>query len=357
MLHTPLYEVYETHGAKVVDFHGWALPLQFKGIVEEHLHTRNAAGLFDCSHMGEFLFQGKDSIAALDQYVFGDFTGLKPGRCRYSALMHDDGGIIDDCVALRLDEDSLYLVTNAGPLDEVTRLLCNPAVGAENLCNDTAKIDIQGPVARDVLLSIGFDAVKSMRYWEGLRLNWKDVSVIITRGGYTGELGYELFVQKEHAEELWRLLVAHPAVEPAGLGARDTLRLEMGYLLNGQDITPERTPLEAGLERFIDWNKDFRAREVLKRQYDSGNFSLVTAIRSNDRRAPRQGFSVKESGNEIGVVSSGTFSPSTGCGIGLAMLPRKYSTPGITLTAGPRDIPVTTTSLPFYTKGTCRIRF
>ena len=357
MQKTALFDVYEAHQARVVDFHDWALPVQFQGIVDEHQHTRKAASLFDCSHMGEFLIEGQAGIAALDRHVFSDYVGLKPGRCRYSAILNDRGGIIDDCVALRLDEERLYLVSNAGPLAEVSSLLCLPDIGAKNLSDSTAKIDLQGPMARDILLELGLDAVGTMRYWDGIKTRWQDHELVITRGGYTGELGYEIFVPNEGAVALWRYLMQHPAVKPAGLGARDTLRLEMGYPLNGSDLSPDRTPLESGMGRFIKWDKDFRGKAVLEEQRDSGSYPVLTAIRSKDRRAPRAGFTVQDGDREIGVVTSGTFGPSVGHGIGLAYLPQDFADPGNALNAGPRKLPVTTTRLPFYADGTCRIRF
>ncbi|MCC6143378.1 MAG: hypothetical protein IT368_06195, partial [Candidatus Hydrogenedentes bacterium] len=151
MHQTPLFDEYARHGAKVVDFNGWALPVQFSGIVEEHLQTREKAGLFDCSHMGEFLLQGKEAIAAFDRLVYSDMINLAVGRCRYSAILNDDGGIIDDCVGLRLSEDEIYLVTNAGPLAEVEKLVCGGNSGAQQVSYDTAKIDLQGPLSRDIL--------------------------------------------------------------------------------------------------------------------------------------------------------------------------------------------------------------
>ncbi len=356
MRQTPLRSAYENHGAKVVDFHGWALPVQFAGIIQEHQHTRNKAGLFDCSHMGEFLLRGHDAAAALDRLVFSDMINLRIGLCRYSAILNDQGGIIDDCVALRLSEDTLYLVTNAGPLEEVDALLSGTP-GVENISDDTAKIDLQGPLARDILLGAGFEALRTMKYWNGAAMTWEGHNIVVTRAGYTGEVGYEIFVPNEAAVPLWERLVAHPNVAPCGLGARDTLRTEVGYPLNGEDLAADKTPLESGMAPLVKWEKDFVGKAALETQRDAGTHSVLTAIRSRDRRAPRHGFDIKQDGTVVGRVTSGTFGPSVGYGVGLADLPRDLSKPGIELTAGPRDMPIETASLPIYKDGTCRKKF
>ncbi len=356
MQQTPLRSAYDAHNAKVVDFHGWALPVQFSGIIQEHEHTRSKAGLFDCSHMGEFLLQGAEAAAALDRLVFSDMMSLRVGLCRYSAILNDQGGVIDDCVALRLSDDTLYLVTSAGPLAEVEALL-GTTPGVENISERTAKIDVQGPLARDVLLDTGFDALRTMKYWNGAALKWEGHDIIVTRAGYTGEVGYELFVANDVAIPLWERLVAHDAVEPCGLGARDTLRTEVGYPLNGEDLAKNKTPLESGMGRMIKWDKEFVGREALIAQRDRGDHSVLTAIQSPNRRAPRHGFEIKHEGNVVGQVTSGTYGPSVGHGVGLADLPQALSEPGISLTAGPRDLAIETAPLPIYRGGTCRKKF
>jgi len=356
MRQTPLRSAYDAHGAKVVDFHGWALPVQFAGIIQEHLHTREKAGLFDCSHMGEFLLRGPDAAGALDRLVFSDMLNLRTGLCRYSAILNEAGGIIDDCVALRLDEDTLYLVTNAGPLDEVEALFAG-VPGVENVSDATAKIDLQGPRSRDVLLAAGFEAVGDMKYWNGAPITWEGRDIVITRAGYTGELGYEIFVPNELAIPLWERLAAHPDVAPCGLGARDTLRTEVGYPLNGEDLAPNKTPLESGMAHLVKWNKDFVGKDALVAQRDEGNHTVLAAIKSPDRRAPRHAFAIKRDGKVVGQVTSGTFGPSVGHGVGLADLPAELSQPGIQLTAGPRDMAIETAPLPIYGGGTCRINF
>ncbi|MBX3177860.1 MAG: glycine cleavage system aminomethyltransferase GcvT [Candidatus Hydrogenedentes bacterium] len=356
MRQTPLHGIYAQHGAKVVDFHGWALPVQFAGIIDEHLHVRSKAGLFDCSHMGEFVLRGAEAIAAFDRLVFSDMVNLRVGLCRYSAILNEQGGIIDDCVGLRLAEDELYLVTNAGPLDQIHSLL-SAIPGVENVSEATAKLDVQGPLARDVMLSLGFEALRDLKYWNGLRLNWEGRDIVVTRAGYTGEVGYEIFVPNDLAVPLWERLAAHPDVAPCGLGARDTLRTEVGYPLNGEDLSPDKTPLASGMDRLIAWDKEFVGKRALVAQRDAGDHTVLVAIKSADRRAPRHGFELKHDGQVVGAVTSGTFGPSVGCGVGLADLPRALAHPGVALTAGPRDLPVETAAIPVYAGGTCRKKF
>ena len=356
MQQTPLHDSYAQYGAKVVDFHGWALPVQFAGIIEEHLHARTKAGLFDCSHMGEFVIKGAEAIAAFDRFVFSDMINLRLGLCRYSAILNEQGGVIDDCVGLKLADDELYLVTNAGPLDEVHALI-GSIPGVENVSDATAKIDIQGPLARDIMLELGFEAVGPLKYWNGARMTWEGHEIVVTRAGYTGEVGYEIFVPNALAVPLWERLAAHPDVACCGLGARDTLRTEVGYPLNGEDLAPDKSPLESGMDRMVKWDKDFVGKAALESQRDKGDHTILVAIKSLDRRAPRHGFEIKHNGEVVGKVTSGTFGPSVGVGVGLADLPRSLSAPGIALTAGPRDLPIETAPLPIYAAGTCRKTF
>jgi len=356
MRQTPLFNAYARHGARVVDFHGWALPVQFRGIVEEHLHTRRAAGVFDCSHMGEFMVRGAEAIAALDRLVIGNLTALKTGRCRYTALLNADAGIIDDCVALRLSQEEMYFVTNAGPLEEVSALLAARVPGVEDQSAATAKIDVQGPRSREILLSLGLQAAAPLAYWSGVRTEWRGVPLVVTRAGYTGELGYELYVPADAGEAVWDAVLAAEGTMPCGLGARDTLRSEMAYPLNGDDLDPSRTPLETAMDRFIAWETEFPGKARLLHQRDAGDYERLTPVKSLDRRAPRAGFEVFDGADRAGTVTSGTFGPSLGCGVGLAYLSPAAAVPGKRLTAGPRALEIEVCEAPVYREGTCRMK-
>ncbi len=353
MRHTPLYEEHQSQGGKVVNFHGWALPLQFSGIIAEHHHTRTSASLFDCSHMGEFLLKGPKAIRALEGMVFNDMICLGVGRCRYTSLLDVCGGIIDDVIAMKLAEDELLVVTNAVPYNKVSRVM-RRVCQAEDLTAATAKIDVQGPKSREVLLRLGLTDIEPLRYFSVCRTKWRGVDIIASRAGYTGELGYELYVPNDSAVPVWRELAACPEVAPAGLGARDTLRLEMGYTLYGQDVDESHTTLEAGMARFINWESDFHAREYLLMQREMGRYKVRTGIRSFDRRAPRHEHLVYHEGRVVGAVTSGTFGPSVGHGIGMAYVPVELSQSGNRFTVGPKDLPVETVSFPFYKHGSVR---
>lgn len=354
MRQTPLYEEHCALGAKVVDFHGWALPVQYTGILEEHEHTRRRISLFDCSHMAEFRLRGRAAIERFDRYVCANVWDLAVGRCRYGAMLNEDGGILDDTIMLRLGDDEYYVVTNAGPHDAIGPILCDGVDGAEDVSDITAKIDVQGPGSRDVLRDLGLGAVDGLKYYQGRRAEWMGGEIVVTRAGYTGELGYEIFLPNELAVRVWRELLACPDVRPAGLGARNTLRLEMGYPLSGEDFTEANTPLEAAMARFVDWEKAFVGKDVLVRQRDVGGYATLGGIRTRDRRKPQHGFELHREGDPVGIVTSGTYAPSLGYGIGLAMLHAGAGSPGTALCMGPRGQDVDVVSLPFYSQGTCR---
>jgi aminomethyltransferase len=353
MRKTPLHDEHLALGGRVIDFHGWALPVQYVGIVQEHVHTRTNVALFDTCHMGEFVVRGQKAREAVDRLICNDTLNLPLGRCRYGAMLNDDAGIVDDTVTMRLGEDESYVVTNAGPIEEVAALM--EAAGAENVSDATAKIDVQGPGSRDVLLRLGLDAATPLRFYTACRTEWRGVPIVLSRTGYTGELGYELYMPNDLAVPLWRALLEVEGVAPAGLGARDTLRTEMGYPLSGQDFDASRTPLEAGMERFIAWDKEFVGRDALTAKKEQDDYPVITAIRTEDRRSPRPGFEVKAQGTVVGTVVSGTYGPSVGYGIGLAYLPQAIEDIHLSeLTAGPKDLPIAAVELPFYTGGTCR---
>ncbi len=355
MRQTVLHDEHAALGGRIVDFQGWALPVQYVGIVQEHLHTRSRVSLFDTCHMAEFLVRGPEGMAAFDRLVSNEMTTLAVGRCRYGAILNDSAGIVDDAIAMRLSEDELYVVTNAGPYEAVAALLKAEVPGLSDETPATAKIDVQGPGSRSVLVEVGLEAAASLRYYTVCRTQWQGCDVILSRTGYTGELGFEVYLPNDRAVALWRALLAHDGVQPAGLGARDTLRTEMGYLLSGQDFDESRTPLEAGMERFVRLDREFRGRDALVAQRDRGDYPMLTGIRTSDRRAPRHGFEIQADGRTVGIVTSGTFGPSVGYGIGLAYLPRdiRAESPK-NLAAGPRGLDVEPVEVPFYTAGTFR---
>lgn len=353
MLRTPLYDEHIALGGKIVDFNGWALPVQYAGIVQEHTHTRTRASLFDCSHMAEFRIRGAEAVRAYSDLVCSDPAKLRAGRSRYGALLNESGGIIDDIITMKLADDDLFVVTNAGPRERVAEILKTSGEGVVDVTDETAKIDIQGPRARDVLVP-ELPMAAELNYFEIRPAEWNGESILASRTGYTGEMGFELFVPNAVAVPLWRALLAHKEVAPAALGARDTLRTEVGYALSGQDFDETRTPLQARMESFVAWDTEFIGKEALARQREEGGYARLAAIASGDRRAPRHDFEVRRNGKPVGVVTSGTFGPSVGHGIGLAYLDEDCLEAGTKLEAGPRGLEVSVVELPFYKNGTCR---
>ncbi|MBF0216290.1 MAG: glycine cleavage system aminomethyltransferase GcvT [Candidatus Omnitrophica bacterium] len=326
---TPLYDAHVRAGGRMVPFSGWEMPVQYTGILEEHLHTRSAVGIFDICHMGEFVLSGPNAFSDVDRLVTCDMSGLVPGKCKYGFLLNEDACMIDDLIVFRTGIEEIMLVVNAGTIsgdaDWIKRRISRGTV-FNDISAGTAKIDIQGPLAPSVMDRY-FEANISS---ELKRFNFKIIEKegergIISATGYTGEKGYELFIPSRNAESSWEKLLSYENVKPAGLGARDSLRLEMGYPLYGHDIDPTHTPFEAGLMRFVDMKKDFIGRKKLADEEKSGAARVLTGFIADSRRSAREGFVVKKDGKDIGVVTSGVFSPCLKKGIGLFYIDRAYS--------------------------------
>jgi len=353
---TPLYSEHEKLGAKIVDFNGWALPVQFVGILKEHAQTRTQASLFDCSHMGEYIIRGQAAIEKYGRTITSDVTKIPLGRCRYGAVLNDQGGILDDLITFRMADDELYVVTNAGPLDSVTESFCVDNPGAEHVSYETAKIDVQGPGARDLVLKAGFTEAETLKYFNAAWTTWEGQKVLLSRTGYTGELGYELFMENDLAPKLWNVFLDMDGIEAAGLGARDTLRTEVGYGLSGQDFDETISPLEAGMGPFIAWETDFLGKSALEAKRAEGDYPVLVGIITGSKRKPQHDFELKHNGTPVGTVTSGTYGPSVEHGVGLARVSQEFSAPGTKLSAGPKDIEIEVAEFPFYKNGTCRMK-
>ena len=356
MQKTPLFDEHEGLGAKIVDFKGWALPLQFAGILKEHLQTRAEASLFDCSHMGEYRIRGQKAIESYGKQIISDVSKIPLGRGRYGAILNEQGGIIDDLITFRMAGDELYVVTNAGPLDSVTARICADNAGAEHVSYETGKIDVQGPRSRELVLKAGFEEAETLKFFNATWTTWEGHAVLLSRTGFTGELGYELFMENDLTPKLWDVFLEMDAIEAAGLGARDTLRTEVGYALSGQDFDETVTPLDAGMASFIAWDTDFVGKEALEKRRDTDGHPVQVGIITRSKRKPQQDFEVKHHGTAVGIVTSGTYGPSVEHGVGLARVPRALSEPGTQFTAGPKDLEIEVAEIPFYKKGTCRIK-
>lgn len=343
---TPLVGRHEALGARMVPFAGWRMPVQYRGIIEEHLHTRAQAGLFDTCHMGEFFVRGPGAGALIERLVTCRIDDLKDGQARYGLMLNPRGGVIDDLIVFRMNPEEFMVVVNGGTRDKdriwFEAHLTEFGVDFRDESNAIAKLDLQGPESGRVMAALaGEAAALGTRRFHHVLGAIEGVPVRISRTGYTGEFGYELFYPAEEAEVIWDRLLSFSAVWPVGLGARDTLRLEKGLSLYGHELNEDITPLEANLERFVDFDKDFIGREALLAQKRSGVARLLTGFVCEGRRAAREGFAVRgaEGGGE-GRVSSGAFSPCLTCGIGMCFIEPAAAKTGtaIVLTNGAVEI-------------------
>lgn len=324
-MRTPLFHEHVGLGARIVDFHGWEMPVWYTGIREEHLAVRHRAGIFDVSHMGEILVEGPGSADFLDTILTRDITSMKEGRVLYTFLLNERGGIIDDLMVCRLGSGGSYLLcVNASNRDKDLSWIKAHAkdnTTVRDASDEYAMIALQGPSADEVFKAAACIDLNDLRPF-GIRSYHTTAygELLVSRTGYTGAGGVEIYVSPDAAPLLWRSLVRSGAT-PCGLGARDTLRLEMGYPLHGNDITEETTPLEAGLEFAVDLTKrSFIGMESLLEQRRTGISRRLTGIELLDRGIPREHCRVVKDGVDVGVVTSGSMSPVTGKGIALAYL-------------------------------------
>jgi aminomethyltransferase len=352
---TPLHALHVARGAKMVPFAGYEMPVQYKtGIIAEHLHTRAQAGLFDVSHMGQVALHGADA-AMLEALVPGDLAALPEGRMRYTLLLNDEGGIIDDLMAVRFDGGFQLVVNAATKGGDIAHLRdrLGSRVGVE-LFEDRALLALQGPQAVAVLARLVGPSVETMPFLSCALVEQSGLGLFITRSGYTGEDGFEISVAAGRAVELAELLLAQPEVMPIGLGARDTLRLEAGLCLYGHDIDETTTPVVAGLA----WAIGKRRREeggfpgaarILKELADPPPRRRV-GIRPDGRAPAREGSAIVDAqGNLVGEVTSGGFGPSLNAPIAMGYVARPYSDPGTALSVVVRDVarPARVAPMPF----------
>lgn len=347
-------------GARMVPFAGWNMPVQYsEGIIAEHKHTREQVSLFDICHMGEFRVKGANAASALDKIAARPVAEQKNGVCRYNFILNKDGGVLDDIIIYRLADDEFYIVVNAGtrPNDAAHfRKLLPADVSFADESDATAKLDLQGPLAADVLESCGLEKAKLPAYFNCMKSKIGGVDCILSRTGYTGELGFEIYIPADKAVEIWRLLLSKSPVKPAGLGARDTLRLEMGYPLYGHELNTETSPVEAGFGAMLKLEspRTFEGSDALKAK---APLKKLIGIELEGRRAAREGSPVLFNGKLAGKVSSGAFSPSLGKAVAMAYIDSAFDVKNgdeLALDAGKATIPGKATELPFYKNGTVR---
>ncbi len=351
---TPLIDEHRRLNAKLAPFGGWLMPIQYEGILAEHAHTRQGVSVFDICHMGEFLLEGEAVSSGLDRIVTQNISLMPVGSCRYGFMLNESGGIIDDLVVYRLKTNSWMLVVNAATTveDEVhLKKHISSTSRLENVSEKTAKLDVQGPFSLEALKNIFGDNLSKLGYYTFSDFVFEKECCIISRTGYTGELGFEVYLPSRLAVKLWERLLKDLRVKPAGLGCRDTLRLEMGYPLYGQDIDLNHTPLAAGLDKFVDFSKDFIGKSALLEERKCGLKERLVCFKSSSRRSPRHGFGIYSKGESIGAVASGSFSPSLSVGIGMGYVRADFGVGSELLVKdGSTEIPVAIVKKPFYSK-------
>ena len=355
MKKTSLYKSHLAIGAKMVHFAGFEMPMQYTGVVHEHLAVRHKSGLFDVSHMGEFLVSGPHAIDLI-QYVFSnDAQHLDVGQAQYGYMPNAKGGIIDDLLVYRIDSKSYLLVVNAANIQKDWNWLVthNKVFGAslQNQSDQWSLIALQGPQATSVLAKLTNTDIGSIPFYRFVYGKVAGIDqVLISATGYTGSGGYELYVPNEGAEKIWNSLIQNGA-EPCGLAARNTLRIEMGYCLYGNDIDDTTSPISAGLSWCTALSKDFVSKDEIEKQKVDGVSKKRVGFILKERGIPRQGYGlVDESENDIGIVTSGTQSPCLEKGIGIGYVDREKAIVGniIYVSIRNKQVPATITSLPFY---------
>jgi len=351
---TPLYDRHLAAGARIVPFAGWSMPLQYTGIIAEHLHARTKAGLFDICHMGEIFLRGPGAAEEINSLITCRVDDMPSGRCRYGFLLNETGGIIDDLIVFRISPEEFMLVVNGACREKDLAWIEAHVSGRVTVADEsdkTAKLDIQGPSSGAVLATLlPHETLEDIKRYRFINTQIDGIRVLLSRTGYTGELGYELFFPAEDAIQLWDALIKIDGVKPIGLGARDTLRLEMGYSLYGNDIDEKHTPPEANLAKFVFMEKDFIGKEAILKQSREGTPRVLTAFVCEARRSARRHFAVLAKGKTVGEVTSGAFSPCLEKGIGLCYIDKDLSGEGtaVTLTDGKTEIEAVIHGIPVY---------
>jgi aminomethyltransferase len=319
--HTTLYPWHVEHGAKTADFGGWDMPIEYVGVVAEHTAVREAVGVFDVSHMGKVQLRGPGVADWLNTVVASDLNGIAFGKAQYSMLLNANAGVIDDLIVYKLAEDEVWIVPNAANSDAVVarlRELLPLEISLTNLHLDFGIVAIQGPKSPEVLGSLGLPA--DLEYMSAVKTTYRNVEVLVCRSGYTGETGFEVLAPNSVLLELWSQCIAAGA-SPIGLGARDTLRLEMGYPLHGHELSESITPLEAGVSWAIGWDKPhFEGSDTLKAQKAAGAPRKRAGLLMKERGIPRADMNVVRDGQVIGITTSGTFSPTLKQGVALSLV-------------------------------------
>lgn len=358
MKNTALTETHISLGAKMVPFAGYNMPVQYEGINAEHQVVRNSVGVFDVSHMGEFILKGERALELIQKVTSNDASKLADGKVQYSCLPNETGGIVDDLLVYRIDSSTYMLVVNASNTEKDWNWISKfntYGVELKNISDRTALLAVQGPKAVEALQSLTETDLSSMEYYSFKRGKFAGIeNVLISATGYTGAGGFELYFDSSHAEEIWKAIFKAGApygIKPIGLGARDTLRLEMGFCLYGNDIDDSTSPIEAGLGWITKFNKDFVNAAQLAEQKQNKPDRKLVGFEMIERGIPRHDYEIVDAtGNTIGKVTSGTQSPSLQKAIGLGYVKSDFSVIGSEIFINIRNNPVKAqvVKLPFY---------
>ncbi len=359
MKHTALTSTHEALGAKMVPFAGYLMPVSYEGVNAEHENVRRNLGVFDVSHMGEFLIEGPHALQLIQKVTSNDASRLTVGKAQYSCLPNESGGIVDDLIVYRVKEEVYLLVVNASNIDKdwahISRYNENIGADMRNISDAYSLLAIQGPKAVEAMQSLTSVDLSGIKFYNFVVADFAGIEhVIISATGYTGSGGFEIYCKNTEVKQVWeKVLEAGAAfgIKPIGLAARDTLRLEMGYCLYGNDIMDDTSPIAAGLGWITKFTKDFVNSKALAREKELGPEKKLIAFELEERGIPRQGYTIVDGqGKKIGEVTSGTMSPSLGKGIGMGYVPAIFSEPGSTIHIQIRknSVPATVIKLPFY---------
>jgi glycine cleavage system T protein (aminomethyltransferase) len=332
---TPLYNEHVDLGGKVVDYAGWLLPIQYEGLVPEHHAVRNEAGIFDVSHMGAVDITGKDAEKFIDYLMTNDISKLEEHQVAYTFMCYEDGGVVDDLLVYKYNNEKFFLVVNAANVDKDFEWMKQHSkdfdLKLENVSDNTSILAVQGPLAQEILQKMTDEDLSSIKFFyfkEDVKIS--GVSVMISRTGYTGEDGFEIYAKPEDAPKLWNEILQQgkeKGIKPTGLGSRDTLRFEAGLPLYGQEISKEINPLEAGFKYFVKLKKDsdFIGKDALAKQWEDGIKRKLVGFELIGRGIPRAGYEIYKDDKKIGHVTTGYMSPTLGKSIGNALIDMEYT--------------------------------
>ena len=354
---TPLLDIHKELGAKLVPFAGWYMPIQYSSVVGEHACVREKVGLFDVSHMGEIEVKGKDAEQFLQFLLSNDIGKMSNGSILYTLMCNENGGVVDDLLVHRFLEDHFFLCVNASNSDKDYEWVLKNAipfnVNIKNISVETSQLALQGPESKNVLQPLCDVSLHDLSYYNFKKGKINNIESIISRTGYTGEDGFELYLSPKKISTVFRSLIKQGepfGIQPIGLGARDTLRLEMGYALYGNEITDRSTTVDSGLGWVIKFDKgDFIGRKALLRQKEQGLRRKLVGIKLLTRGVPRSHYRVFKGSESVGEITSGTFSPTLNIGVGLCYVPREHSHMGTLLEVEIRNqlVPAEVVKLPF----------